>query len=282
MFEMRFFRWSCFVVGVATSSCGGSQERLHATDSKSTSSPSNLPERTSSPGPADPAPAVPQDSAPVNSGAQAHQGGEPVKPTLSLDRAQVLAEREVLRFSSLFSDLSVKRSGDNHEPYRFEVTGREPNHSRISMVGLLLVREDERVLFQGIFDQEVFSIEDAIRREEERRRAVAKVYALPEVRAFCKANAPRCGHLIESSPRAGCHFDENDPALCAWNITIHTVQGQGSDFPHMSKFAEFYFYSVEDTDHLLVSPIQTGDLVQLDQWRCLLKHEWDVDACPAP
>lgn len=111
-------------------------------------------------------------------------------------------------------------------------------------------------------------------REEEQRRAIAQVYALPEVKEACRDSA--CGHLVEASPEEGCTPDESDRRHCAWSISIRRVQGAKTEFPHLTPLFGFY---VTQEGALYVEPIQTGEVVSLEQWRCLLRHGFGSSRC---
>ncbi len=106
--------------------------------------------------------------------------------------------------------------------------------------------------------------------------AVEIVYRVPEVKEHCKRNAPRCTHLIEERPATNCRPDDSDKTRCAWLVSIRTIQPAG---PHMAKFADFY---VDERGHISVAPIQIGEVVSLDTWRCLQRHDFEVTSCKTP
>ena len=79
--------------------------------------------------------------------------------------------------------------------------------------------------------------------------------------------------MVEDEPAKGCAFDDTDRRTCAWVIAIAHVEPAG---PHLSIFARFY---VRNDGRLFVEPIQTGEIVDLGEWRCLQKKGYDSDLC---
>lgn len=206
--------------------------------------------------------------------------GEPnaqtVTPKRSEGEARSAAEKVLPKLKALFADLSLGPAEAGVAGYRFEVSGRAPGHPSSNAFGSLLVDGEGKVVFQEIGGDDVFALDAAVRREREKRGALARVYAISEVKAFCKQNAPRCVHLIEDSPQEGCVPDANDPCKCGWGISIRTVQGGGT---HLSKFADFCVQT-GNRARILVAPIETGEFVDVSTWRCLHRNDWEPTRCP--
>lgn len=231
--------------------------------------------RTSTAGPAtfNAAPAAsPSQLAPAQS-----QPDESPTIGISASEAQSIAERELRRFDTLFSKLSLEPSTLTPEAYRFALKGRSAGVNDLSTLGFLLVYGDHTVGFQELDGGDVMTVQDGIQRERKRRLAISAIYRLPEVRAFCKLNAPRCTTFIESSPAKGCVPEDSDRRQCAWGISIRTLQGLGTDFLHATAFATFY---VREDGELFVEPVETGEVVRIWEWRCLRGHNFEMESCP--
>lgn len=197
---------------------------------------------------------------------------------LSAAQARAIAEQEVSRLDVLFANLSLEPIASEPDAHRFTVKGERPGAGDAVPLGFAIVYADRRVAFQEADSEDVFSIDEELHREESLRQGIATIYRLPEVSAYCKANAPRCVHLVEASPGKGCTADDNDKRQCAWSISIRTLQGIDTDAPHMTNIVGFY---AREDGKLFVEPIETGEVVHLEQWRCLLRHDFDAAACPS-
>jgi hypothetical protein len=199
-------------------------------------------------------------------------------PGLSPEAAQKRAEQALAPMRGLFSQLALEHLKPQNLTYRLELTGRAPNQKEATALGIAIVGAEGPVLLEDPLGDGPFEMAVAAARERAKRQAVARVYALPEVRDFCRAQASRCGHLVESGPALGCQPKDDDRTHCAWNVSISTVQDDDAEHGHLTKFADFYD-STAQGGQLWVSPIQTSEIVDLTTWRCLLKKSWDKAAC---
>ena len=120
-------------------------------------------------------------------------------------------------------------------------------------------------------EPETYTPREAKQREAQKRRALALVHQLPEVKAYCQE--PSGCTLVEDEPTKNCQPSDDDKRTCAWVIAVAHVEPSG---PHLSFFARFY---VRNSGQLFVEPIQTGEVVTVREWRCLQKHSYDSEAC---